>query len=97
MGWAASAILLITLAWQVRVQAKERRTEGVSVWLFVGQIAASVGFIVYSVLVGDTVFIVSNACILLTAIIGQCVLMRNRRHAKPGAALTGDRNGGPPP
>lgn len=48
IGWLASAILLATLVKQIHKQAANKDAEGVSRWLFVGQIAASVGFIVYS-------------------------------------------------
>ena len=73
IGWGASAILIATLARQVWTQWRERTTEGVSRWLFIGQSLASIGFIVYSVMLGNWVFIVTNSCILLTAIVGQCL------------------------
>ena len=76
IGWAASAILLATLIRQIVTQLRDRSAQGVSRWLFVGQIAASVGFVTYSALVGDWVFIVTNACILATAIVGQIVTWR---------------------
>lgn len=81
IGWAASAILLATLIRQIVTQLRDRSARGVSRWLFVGQIAASVGFVTYSALVGDWVFIVTNACILATAIVGQIVTWRRRRSA----------------
>lgn len=81
IGWAASAILLATLIRQIVTQLRDRSARGVSRWLFVGQIAASVGFVTYSALVGDWVFIVTNACILATAIVGQIVTWRRRNAA----------------
>jgi type IV secretory pathway TrbD component len=51
----------------------------VSRWLFVGQCAASVGFVLYSWLLGNWVFVVTNALILLTAVVGEVVYLRNRR------------------
>lgn len=81
IGWAASAILLATLIRQIATQLRDRSARGVSRWLFVGQIAASVGFVTYSAMVGDWVFIVTNACILATAIVGQIVTWRRRRSA----------------
>lgn len=71
IGWAASIILLATLIRQVVKQARGGNGTGVSKWLFIGQCMASLGFIVYSVLVDNWVFIVTNACILATAIAGQ--------------------------
>lgn len=82
LGWAASAVLLMTLGRQVYVQWRERSTEGLSSWLFVGQVTASVGFTIYSWLVGNWVFVVTNAALLLTAVIGQLIYRRNRRLEK---------------
>lgn len=38
VGWSASAILLATLVRQIVKQARDRDAEGVSHWLFVGQV-----------------------------------------------------------
>jgi len=48
IGWAAAAILLLTIGRQVFTQWRDRTTAGLSRWLFVGQLAASTGFVVYS-------------------------------------------------
>lgn len=40
---------------------------------------ASIGFVIYSVLVGNTIFIVTNSVVLMTAIVGQCIYLRNKR------------------
>lgn len=80
IGWAASAILIATLVRQIFIQSKDKDAKGVSKWLFVGQILASVGFIAYSVLVENWVFIVTNACILLTAVVGQAMVWRKGKH-----------------
>ena len=72
IGWAASAVLLATLIRQIRKQVADGGA-GVSRWLFIGQSLASVGFIAYSVMLGNWVFIVTNTCILITAIAGQCL------------------------
>jgi uncharacterized protein with PQ loop repeat len=79
IGWAASLILLATLVRQIVKQARDKDAEGVSTWLFLGQATASVLFIVYSVLVGNRVFIVTNSCILLTALVGQWMSWRKKR------------------
>lgn len=84
IGWLASAILLATLIRQIATQVRDRNAQGVSRWLFVGQIAASTGFVAYSALVGDWVFIVTNVCILATAVVGQVVTWRHRRRADAG-------------
>jgi MtN3 and saliva related transmembrane protein len=71
IGWTASIILLATLIRQIVRQVQDGSGSGVSRWLFIGQSAASIGFIVYSVMVDNWVFIVTNSCILATAIVGQ--------------------------
>jgi hypothetical protein len=79
IGWSAAAVLLATLARQVYAQWKSGAVQGVSRWLFIGQLAASTGFIVYSALLGNWVFVVTNTLILVTALAGEWVYLRNRR------------------
>lgn len=79
LGWAATAVLIATLTRQIYKQHQAGSTDGVSMWLFVGQITASVLFIVYSALVGSIVFVVTNGLILLTAVVGQVLAVRRRR------------------
>jgi MtN3 and saliva related transmembrane protein len=86
IGWTAAAILLLTLGRQVYTQWRDRTSQGVSRWLFVGQCAASVAFIVYSWLLGSWVFVVTNALILVTAVVGEIVYIRNRRQMKKSRA-----------
>ena len=84
IGWGASAILIATLGRQVYTQWRERTTEGVSRWLFIGQLCASIGFTIYSAMVGNGVFVFTNSVLLLTAIVGQLIYRRNRRLAQDG-------------
>lgn len=78
IGWASSILLLVTIIVQVRKQWKTGSNDGVSKWLFVGQVASSVGFTVYSVLTGNWVFIFTNAVLLLSNIAGVYIYFRNR-------------------
>lgn len=82
IGWLSSALLLFTIGSQTWKQWRTERYEGVSPWLFVGQSLASTGFLVYSVLRGDPVFIAVNAMMLVAALIGLGVLVRNARRAQ---------------
>ncbi|MBD8634464.1 PQ-loop repeat-containing protein [Stenotrophomonas sp. CFBP 13725] len=79
LGWAATVVLIATLARQIHKQHKADSVEAVSTWLFVGQMTASVLFIAYSALVGSTVFVVTNCLILATAVVGQVSAVRRRR------------------
>jgi MtN3 and saliva related transmembrane protein len=83
IGWTSSAILLATLARQVFTQWRERSTAGVSHWLFIGQLAASTGFLIYSWLLDNWVFVVTNAALLITALVGQVIYRRNARRQCP--------------
>jgi MtN3 and saliva related transmembrane protein len=78
IGWSAAAILLLTIGRQVFTQWRDRATTGLSRWLFVGQLAASTGFVVYSWLLGNWVFVVTNVLMLITAGIGQWLYVQNK-------------------
>ncbi|MFX5705841.1 hypothetical protein ABTE52_22910, partial [Acinetobacter baumannii] len=69
IGWLAAGILLATVARQVYAQWRSRSAHGVSKWLFVGQIAASVLFVAYSWMVGNWVFVSTNILMVITAIV----------------------------
>jgi MtN3 and saliva related transmembrane protein len=79
IGWTSSVLLLLTLMKQVHKQWETGTSKGVSQWLYLGQIAASTGFTAYSALVGNVVFIVTNALGLVSAIAGYVIFTRNRR------------------
>ena len=82
VGWASSCILVLTLAKQVYKQWKEGSSEGVSRWLFVGQMTASLGFTVYSWLVDNWVFVATNAVMLLNGLAGLLIVTRHRRRER---------------
>jgi uncharacterized protein with PQ loop repeat len=86
VGWLSSLILLSTLTQQIWTQWRERSTKGVSKWLFVGQTAASIGFTVYSVLVKNWVFVVTNALILVSAIVGMLLTYHHRSRSSSTSA-----------
>jgi MtN3 and saliva related transmembrane protein len=79
IGWASSLILLLTLVKQVYKQWKDGETEGISSWLFIGQLCASTGFTVYSALIGNWVFVVTNGLLTINNIAGICLYFYFRR------------------
>ena len=81
IGWAASIILLMTLIKQVYKQWQEGTGEGVSKWLFAGQVAASIGFTAYSYLVGNWVFTVTNAILIVNNFVGLYLSFYFKRRA----------------
>lgn len=79
IGFASSFILVLTIGKQVYKQYKEGKSEGVSKWLFIGQMAASLGFLTYSVMKRDSVFILTNALMVLNGFIGLAIVLKHRR------------------
>ena len=82
IGWISSAILIVTIGRQVLKQWHEGTSEGVSTWLFIGQMAASSGFTIYSVLVKNWVFVVTNALMVVNGLLGYAITLRHRRREK---------------
>ncbi|MBK4736340.1 SemiSWEET family transporter [Noviherbaspirillum pedocola] len=89
-GWISALILILTISRQVYTQWKTRSTAGVSKWLFIGQLAASAGFVLYSFLVDNWVFVATNGFMLLVAITGQLIYRRNKRSEERRAKKQGN-------
>jgi len=85
-GWCSSVILFLTISSQVYKQWRTGMGQGVSHWLFIGQLTASAGFTVYSALLGNWVFIVTNALMSVSAMVGLYILVfRCERDEDEGA------------
>ena len=79
IGWISSSILVLTLFAQIHKQWSDDTSKGVSAWLFVGQLAASFGFFVYSLEIRSWVFVATNALTAVAAVLGLCIM---RMHAR---------------
>ena len=86
IGWLSSVVLLVTVGRQVFTQWKTKSCEGVSHWLFLGQLAASTGFTLYSFLLKNWVFLTSNIALLVTAILGQILYISNKTPSRQDGA-----------
>ncbi len=82
IGLVSSLILLLTIGRQVYTQWKSRATAGMSRWLFIGQVAASVGFAVYSWLLDNWIFFATNLMLVVAAVIGEILYLLNRRRGQ---------------
>lgn len=82
VGWAATLILVATLLRQIHKQWRAPDVQAVSAWLFVGQISASLLFIVYSAALRNYVFVATNTLVLLTAVAGQLLQTLKRRRLR---------------
>lgn len=82
IGWASSLILLATLIKQVHKQWRDGTSEGISKFLFVGQLLASTGFAIYSYLVESWVFLVTNSLLTVNNIIGISLYFYFRKNPK---------------
>jgi MtN3 and saliva related transmembrane protein len=78
LGWHSSLILLVTIAKQIHKQWQERTSAGVSKWLFIGQLAASTGFALYSYLIHSWVFVATNSLMAVAALIGLTIHFNSR-------------------
>jgi uncharacterized protein with PQ loop repeat len=92
IGWASSGILVLTIAKQIWKQWQAGTSEGVSLWLFIGQLAASTGFTIYSWLVHNWVFVVTNSLMVINALLGFFITMRYKKRS-----ATGDQRSGKSP
>lgn len=88
IGWISSFILVLTIGKQVHKQWREGSSENVSKWLFIGQMAASLGFTIYSWLVKNWVFVVTNSLMLINGLIGLGIVLHHRRREKHQATRT---------
>ncbi len=82
IGWISSAILVLTVGKQIHKQYKSGSSEGVSKWLFIGQMAANCGFLTYSLLVKNWVFVVTNMFMICNALLGLSIVLHHRRKNK---------------
>lgn len=89
IGWVSSMILLLTIGKQIHKQWREESSAGVSKWLFIGQVGASLGFTIYSWLLKNWVFVVTNALMLLSAFIGLGIVLHQRRRNAQSDAQQG--------
>ncbi len=79
IGYVSSIILLLTIGSQIHKQWQSGTSKGVSIWLFIGQLLASVGFTIYSILIGNPIFIATNAAMGGAAILGLGIVLYHRR------------------
>jgi MtN3 and saliva related transmembrane protein len=93
IGWVSTVVLLATICRQVYSQWKSKETAGVSRWLFIGQISASIGFICYSYQLHNWVFMFSNSAMLITAIVGETINVSNRKGWEKTARRGRERSG----
>lgn len=94
VGWISSFILVLTIGKQVYKQWKEGSSKNVSKWLFVGQLAASLGFFIYSWLVNNWVFVFTNGFMVLNAVAGLVITLYHRRREQRDGAGTGELEAG---
>jgi MtN3 and saliva related transmembrane protein len=93
-GYVASAVLFATLVVQIHKQWKRGTTKGVSRWLFIGQLVASIGFTVESAVIGSTIFVVVNAVLALSAVVGISLWFYQRRRERGVREEDGPLEGG---
>jgi uncharacterized protein with PQ loop repeat len=82
VGWVSSFILVLTISKQIYKQWQEGSSKNVSKWLFIGQMAASLGFTIYSWLVSNWVFVVTNLLMLINGLVGLGIVLHHRKQER---------------
>lgn len=82
IGWVSSAILVLTISQQIYKQWQEGTSRGVSMWLFVGQLAASIGFTIYSLMIHSWVFAITNGLMIVNGLLGYAIVVRHRKRGR---------------
>ena len=82
IGWAAAAVLVLTIGSQVYKQWHDETSKGVSLYLFLGQMTANALFLTYAAITGDLVFMVANGLLLVTSIVGLSIKLKHGRAAR---------------
>ncbi|MBC7692580.1 MAG: hypothetical protein H7222_12525 [Methylotenera sp.] len=83
IGWASSFILLLTIGKQIYKQWSEKTSRGVSKWLYIGEILANAGFIIYSGMLHNYVFLVTNVLLLISSLVGLGIVIHHRKVEAP--------------
>ncbi|WP_437981996.1 hypothetical protein [Sorangium sp. So ce117] len=83
IGWISSGILVLTIGNQVYKQWRSKTSQGISRWLFVGQLAASIGFVIYSWMLESWVFVATNSLMVANALAGATIVYLQRRRRAP--------------
>lgn len=86
IGWVSSGILVLTVGNQVYKQWKSKTSQGISRWLFLGQLAASIGFVIYSWMLESWVFVATNSLMVANALAGATIVYLQRRRGAPRSA-----------
>lgn len=87
LGWLSSLILCLTIGKQLHTQYKQGTSQGVSKWLYLGQFGAEIGFIIYSLMVKNWVFVFTNTVLLLENVAGIILIRHQRSRNRKGQAI----------
>lgn len=90
IGWAASVILVASLSRQTYRQWRAGTSRGVSKWLYLGSLVSSALFAVYSFLLGNWVFLVTNSLLVVDNVLGLAILYHHRKREGDPGRRTGD-------
>ncbi|WP_437764137.1 hypothetical protein WME77_40125 [Sorangium sp. So ce764] len=90
IGWVSSGVLVLTIGNQVYKQWRSKTSQGISRWLFVGQLAASFGFVIYSWMLQSWVFVATNSLMVANALAGATIVYLQRRRRAPRSAEAED-------
>lgn len=79
IGWVSSFILILTLSVQIKKQYREKTSQGVSRYLFLGQVCSEVGFVIYSLMIENWIFMATNIILLIENFIGLYLTLKFKK------------------
>lgn len=78
LGWTSSFILVFTIGFQLYRQSQSQSKKKVSKFLYLGQLLANIGFVFYSILLDNKVFIFTNSILVIENAVGFYYTLRKR-------------------
>lgn len=88
VGWSASVVVVVTTIGQIYKQWQAHSSKGVSPFLFVGNVLASLLFLNYAIMIKNVVYEVTNSVMVLASVCGLALLIHQRRLDKPTGHAT---------
>lgn len=85
IGWGSAFVLLPTFGLQAYKQWKNRdeHADASTLWFFILALIGVVGQVVYSWMLGNWVYFVLNACLIVTNVLGLALAIHRRGMAGP--------------
>src|SRR3954454_23521174 len=95
IGWGSAFVLLPTFGLQAykQWQSRHEHAPASALWFFVLALVGVTGQVIYSWMLGNWVYFVLNACLVVTNTLGLALVLHRRSVPDADPASAGDRGG----